>query len=92
MDVYFKKVDNRNADNGKPKAIDNLKEIDERTLEGLLKDGVRFSGTLAKALVRVIKESDLREAVKGSHREGDIDWDQVFGKADEITKSLKTEE
>jgi len=77
-----------------PKAfrLEALKGINERTLEGLLKKGVSFSGNIAKALVRVIKESDLREAVKDSHREGDIDWDKVLEKLDETTKSIKTEE
>lgn len=92
VELYMKKIDGNKSDN-KSLGIDNIKELDERTLEGLFKKGVRFESKAAKALVRVIKESDLREAVKGSHREGDeMDWNSVSAELDSITKTITTEE
>lgn len=91
IEIYLKKMDDNNADN-KALSIDNIKELDERTLEGMFKKGVRFEGKAAKALVSVIKESNLRDAVKDSDRDGSGNWDGVLDKLDVITKSISTEE
>ena len=92
MDTYFKTLDKGTKPEIKALSLDEIKELDERTLESIFKKGVRCESTVAKALIRVIKESDLREVVKGSHREGDIDMGKVLDKLTVITKSITTEE
>lgn len=87
MDVYFKKLDKETLPEIKALSLEEIKELDERTLEGMLKKGVRCESKVAKALIRVIKESDLREAVKDSHREGDEGLGGVLGEL----KKLQTE-
>lgn len=88
MEGYLKKLnDDKSGD--KVTKVESLKNIDERTLEGLFKKGVRFSGTIAKALVRVIKASDLREAEKEVHREGGDDWSDVLDELKQIEKIME---
>jgi len=70
--------------------VESFNGLDERILEGLFKNGVCFTGKLAKALVRVIKASDLREAGKDAHREGDNgDWATVVGELKDIQTKME---
>lgn len=90
IERYYAKMD-RESPFKKERAfrVESLQGLDERTLEGLLKSGVSFSGTIAKALVRVIKASDLREAEKEVHREGDDDWSEVLGELKQIERIME---
>ncbi len=69
--------------------VEKLMELDERTLEGMFKDGVSFSGKLAKTLVSVVREAVLRDVEGKTHRDGDDDWSGVLDKLDEIIKPME---
>ncbi len=90
IESYYAKMD-RESPFQKQRAfrVESLQGLDERTLEGLFKNGVSFSGTIAKALVRVIKASDLREAAKEVHREGGDNWGEVLGELKQIEKIME---
>ena len=83
IDAHLKKVDSKAI------SYDQLKELDERTLEGLFKSGVSFESKAAKTLISIIKESNLRDAADDSNRDGDNgDWGDVLKELDETNKSI----
>jgi HK97 family phage prohead protease len=72
--------------------IDEFKDMDERTLENMLSNGVRFTRETSKALIRILKESGLlREEVDTGHREGDLSEGTkkaLDAKLDEVLKTI----
>lgn len=83
IDGYIK------GNDSKALSVDKLKELDERTLEDMLKKGVSFEGKAAKTLISIIKESNLRDAVDDSNRDGNKDdWGEVLKQLDETNKTI----
>jgi HK97 family phage prohead protease len=64
--------------------IDDLKAVDERTLEKLLKRGASLPTQIAKAFIRLVKEGQLREEEGTEGREGKLTDEKAKAFCDEI--------
>lgn len=72
---------------GKSFRLDDLSIVDERELERILKDGVRFSKTMSCAIISAIKGAGLREAVGITEREAYDDM--LIKKMDSLLTEIK---
>lgn len=67
--------------------LDDLSCIDERTLEKILKGGVRFSNKMAPAIISAIKQSGLRDAEAEGLRD-EVENAVVLSKLNEILTKI----
>jgi len=79
----YQKLDLESPFGEAPFRIDDLLAIDARTLEGLCKDGIRFTNQGAKQIISNFKTAGLLRYEQAVHRDGVID------KANEILTLLE---
>lgn len=58
-------------------AIDDLKSLTERELEGRLTKGGAFSSKTSKVIIATLKAAGLRDEDNGDHRDDELDWSDV---------------
>lgn len=65
--------------------IENLKDMDIRELEGLLKKGASFSDTDSKKIISSLKAAGFRDGDQDSDRDGD-QWAEIIREIKSINK------
>lgn len=84
LERYYSKMDLESPFSQASFRLDDLLALDERSLESILKIGVRFSNQGAKQIISNFKTAGLLRDEQGGHRDGDL-----LAKADEILTKLK---
>lgn len=74
-------------DMGKAFTLDDLKEMDERGIEDLLRSGLKFGTKSAKVIISLLKSAGFRDEVTEDHRDG-VKEDEIKAMTEKINNII----